>query len=415
MPIRNLLLTALVLSALTAASALAREKSRSAADDFRGGGLNVSLSASRVKVLQPGPPVTPASSARRPARSGFGSDRPGTEAIIASAVAANASRANLVFNFPDPASAERKWTFRVFDSDENLVWTSDGDVAAPQVITEATLEPGRRWRRTVRVPLIIDGVPLAAGIYHLEAGIDADKKPGAATIFEVVARDTPPAGDSGIRGQVLKEILPPGDDRAFEPAAGAHVTVQQIGGEDRPADRRPLFWSVRANEEGGFSVPAPAGRHRVTASLAPRLDGNDGEPVFPPKSAEVTVTAGQFSEVTIRLEAQRPPVERGAIRGLVLIGPINPVEREGEPNERPLPGAQVVVEQLGAPDGQPPFRWTGRTGERGRFELAAPAGRYLVVASGPEPGRLPVPAREEITVDAGRTTEVTLHLDSGIR
>ncbi len=413
---RNLtyFLATLVLSSLASITALAGGKFRSSTDEFRPGGLTVSLTTSRLQVLQSGLPEPSPTARRRQARRGF--ERPASpDSFVASAVVANASGATVNFSFPDAASADRKWTFRVFDDAGNLVWISDQEVVGAQVITEAKLEPRRTWRRTIRIPLIIDDVPLPAGTYHLEASIDADKTLHASTFFEVIALPMPPGDNSGIRGQVLKEILPSTADHAFEPAAGALVTVQQIGGEDRPTVRRPLFWSLRADEQGVFSVPMPAGRYRVTASLPPSLVANGANPVFPPKSVEVTVAAGVFSEVTLRLETQRPPAERGAIRGLVLIGPVTPVEIEGVPNERPLPGAHVVIEQLDVPDGQAPFRWNGRAGDGGRFELAAPAGRYVVVASGAEPGRLPVPAREEIVVTAGKATEVTLHLDSGIR
>jgi hypothetical protein len=175
--------------------------------------------------------------------------------------------------------------------------------------------------------------------------------------------------------------------------------------------------------EGGFSVHTPPGRFRVSATLPFDWPTDDRVitpgPVFPGRTIEVTVTAGSFSEVTLHLPVPpfpQPEPVLGGIRGLVLIGPVRPVEVEGETNERPYAGALVTVQAIGELNDRRPFFWTGRSNEEGRFELRAPAGRYRVTASAPNAkSLLPAADTKEITVTPRQTTEVTLHLDSGIR
>jgi hypothetical protein len=157
-------------------------------------------------------------------------------------------------------------------------------------------------------------------------------------------------------------------------------------------------------------------------------------PPGPSKTTEVTVEDGKFSEVTFHFPAPLPPPPPDTgIRGLVLIGPITPVARDGEPNEAPLAGAQVRVEQLEPPtvdSGHPLFVWNGVTNAEGRFQVRTTAGKFRVTARqalvviDPPPGtilranNIGFPGSEtsvEVTVEEGKFSEVTLHLDSGIR
>ena len=101
--------------------------------------------------------------------------------------------------------------------------------------------------------------------------------------------------------------------------------------------------------------------------VVPLTAGVIPSPLPSSKSVEVTVTAGAFSEVTIRLGTPLPPppVRNSGIKGLVLIGPISPVAVQGEPNEAPLAGAPVYITEIrepGVASDRPAFHWTGSDG-----------------------------------------------------
>jgi hypothetical protein len=142
------------------------------------GGLSVSLTPGGYKFVVP-----PAGALRRGlvAKASF----------PASVAVSNRSRHAVTFTFPDSASAESKWTFRIFDENGNEIWKSDSGVGTP-VLTEKKLVPGQTWRRLVQVPLRPNTTALVPGLYTLEASLDADKKLGASTIFEVVQGVEPP-------------------------------------------------------------------------------------------------------------------------------------------------------------------------------------------------------------------------------
>jgi hypothetical protein len=152
------------------------------------------------------------------------------------------------------------------------------------------------------------------------------------------------------------------------------------------------------------------------------------------RTIEVTVEAGKYAEAVFHFgPSNPPPVADTGIRGRVWIGPITPVVRDGEPNEAPLAGAKVTVEEIRLPNARysrPPFNWAGVTNTEGRFQVAAPAGRFkvtarqaLVVIDPPagtilQASNVGLPGSEatiEVTVVEGRISEVSLHLDSGIR
>lgn len=388
-------------------------------------GLQVSLTTSGYKFLlaEPETPAPAATTLPRPQREWF----------VASALVANRSNTDIAFTFPTPAAAAAKWTFRIFNSAGVELWRSDSGVITPQVLTEATLEKRGRWKRLIQVPLRIDGRLLEPGIYTLEASIDADKSLGATALFEVALPPMPPGPNdknTGIKGTVLL----PGD--GDQPAAGALVSITEIRMDASPLNRAPFFWLGHADADGKFQVVTPPGRFRVTAGagIIPVPAGASGilpHPTPLPKSVEVVVNAGAFSEVTIRLGAVQPPAKDTGIKGLVLHGPIKPVEVPGEPNEKPLAGARVRVEEIRNPaeaGPRAPFVWSGITNSEGRFQVVTPAGRFKVTATPPivmppkplpgtaiQPAFLPPSATVEVAVEQGKFSEVTLHIDSGIR
>lgn len=376
-------------------------------------GLQILLSTGGYKFVLPSDPATALP--------------PGAPtAFQAVATLYNHSPSGITFTFPDPAAALRKFTFRIFDKVGTLVWQSDADVVAPTALTNATLARGARWSRALIIPLKPGGTALAPGVYSLEAAIDADKNPGAVSIFEVVA-PPPPGEEQGIDGLVLKRNPPEAANilPVEIPAAGALVNVVEVRTKAGALTTVPFVWSGRTDDAGKFKVRTPAGRFRVTATL-PATAGGAAVPVT--KTVDVTVEAGKYGDVTIHLPAAPPPPTISGIRGLVLYGPISPVGREGEPNEAPAVGARVVIDEI-LPDpsltARAPFRWTGFTNREGRFHAPTPPGNFKVTAALglALPGSIgiapivasPPSATTDESVVAGKISEVTLHIDTGLR
>ena len=379
-------------------------------------GLTVSLSTSGYKFTIPADPAPAGAAAAVTAPASF----------AASATIYNRSAVDIPFTFPNPAAAERKFTFRVFDTAGALVWESDADVVAPQVLTDAKLAKGGRWSRTLAIPLKPGGTVLAPGVYTLEAAIDADKKPGAAVIFEVALPD--PVQEQGINGLVLKPNPPEAANPlpAEIPAAGALVNVVELRTVATPLTRALFVWNGRTDDAGKFTVKTPAGRFRVTATLPSGTTAAGAlNATVVTKSIEVAVVAGKFTDATVHLPA--PPVISG-IRGLVLVGPLAPVAIAGVPNEGPAAGARVTIDEI-LPDPNPtaraPFHWVGVTNREGGFQAPTPAGKFKVTATlatvTPVTGAAraavvtPPSASAEVTVEAGKISSVTLHIDNGIR
>ena len=382
--------------------------------------LHLALSTGGYKVVSP-----PAPAAAGPAviaSPGF----PATAALY------NRSATDITFTFPDAASAQRKFTFRVFDKAGVLVWQSDADVVGAQALTDAKLAKGTRWSRTAMIPLKPGGTALTPGIYSLEAVVDADKKPGAVTIFEVAAAPDP-TQEQGINGLVLKPNPPEAANPlpAEIPAAGALVSVYEVRTKEAALTHVPFVWIGRTDAAGKFTVKTPAGHFRVTATLLPAVQtppaANAGIVLPVTKTVDVTVDAGKYSEVTIHLPAApQPPVIQG-IRGLVLYGPITPVAIVGVPNEAPAAGARVVIDEI-LPDPNPTaraaFHWVGVTNIEGRFDAKTPAGKFkvtstLAVVGPPAAGNAAAvaapSASAEVIVAAGVISDVTLHIDTGLR
>lgn len=107
--------------------------------------------------------------------------------------------------------------------------------------------------------------------------------------------------------------------------------------------------------------------------------------------------------------APTSPPDTG-IRGTVILGPTCPVEEAGaSPCLTPL-AAELVVRSK---DGSTEVARVA-SGADGRFELALPPGDYVIW---PEPGEngFPVAQPLDVSVVAGRFTELEINYDSGIR
>jgi hypothetical protein len=95
---------------------------------------------------------------------------------------------------------------------------------------------------------------------------------------------------------------------------------------------------------------------------------------------------------------------------LVVIGPTTPIERQDEPGSDEPYAATIVIQE----------RASGRevsrveSGEDGRARIALPPGDYTLVPLSPTPGAPPYAETQEVTVEAGRYTEVTIRYISGI-
>lgn len=107
---------------------------------------------------------------------------------------------------------------------------------------------------------------------------------------------------------------------------------------------------------------------------------------------------------------ERPPPDSG-ISGLVLIGPLCPVEQEGVPCPDGPFEAQVRVRSL--PEGD--LVDTVRSGADGRFRIALEPGSYRLEPLSPGEGVPPSAAPVDVTVEPGAFAEVTITYDSGIR
>jgi hypothetical protein len=101
-------------------------------------------------------------------------------------------------------------------------------------------------------------------------------------------------------------------------------------------------------------------------------------------------------------------MEAGVITGLVKLGPIMPVCREGVPCDGVYKGAKVVLRSLG---GRVVKRAT--TDDKGEFWMGAAVGRYEVGVD--VEGPLPRCTPAQVSVEARGTVHVEIDCDSGIR
>jgi hypothetical protein len=132
------------------------------------------------------------------------------------------------------------------------------------------------------------------------------------------------------------------------------------------------------------------------------------------------VTAAMRRPATVLLllvlaSCQAPaPAPGGTLAIVALAGPTCPVETDPPDPDcapRPVAGAQVVVSPG---DGRDIAVAEGATDARGRLTLAVPPGDYIVTAGTVE-GLMGTPQPVEVSVDSGRTTDVEIAYDTGIR
>lgn len=99
------------------------------------------------------------------------------------------------------------------------------------------------------------------------------------------------------------------------------------------------------------------------------------------------------------------------IKGIVMIGPISPVEKEGEINEKPYPEAVIqIMDSKGKKEVA-----SVKSDQNGRFEIYLAPGTYQLLPKTPDKQPLPVAEPQTVVVTANKFTEVTIQYDSGIR
>ena len=107
--------------------------------------------------------------------------------------------------------------------------------------------------------------------------------------------------------------------------------------------------------------------------------------------------------------AKTPTPGRSGIEGRVVVSPIRPgpIRKGEEPSVAPVPHAKFVVKAGDATVA------TFTTDGEGRFQVALPAGHYVIMREGaiPRIGRW----RFEADVVAGQVTKVNWMADSGMR
>jgi hypothetical protein len=128
----------------------------------------------------------------------------------------------------------------------------------------------------------------------------------------------------------------------------------------------------------------------------------------PAPNATATQAPSPAATVTPEPGVTPGTVQASGVRGVALVGPSCPVQREDEPcPDRPWQGTVLAKTLAGAEVAS-----TASDAE-GRFEIELAAGEYELIA---EPGGfLPAPISLYVTVVQGQVLEVELMLDSGIR
>ena len=117
-----------------------------------------------------------------------------------------------------------------------------------------------------------------------------------------------------------------------------------------------------------------------------------------------------FAFLTIACGGAGAPPAGSGIEGMVTIGPLCPVQREGIPcPDKPFE-ATIVVEDHG---GNEVARVD--SDRDGRFRVLLAPGRYSLVPQEPNPRVPPYAEEQQIEVTPDAFTQVTIQYDSGIR
>jgi hypothetical protein len=99
------------------------------------------------------------------------------------------------------------------------------------------------------------------------------------------------------------------------------------------------------------------------------------------------------------------------INGAVLIGPVSPVQKQGDANEKPYPDAVIFVMDA---SGQQKISEV-KSDFNGLFTVYLAPGKYILSPQTPKGRPLPVGEPQEVVVLENHLTEVTVNYDSRIR
>ncbi len=108
--------------------------------------------------------------------------------------------------------------------------------------------------------------------------------------------------------------------------------------------------------------------------------------------------------------AENPPPDSG-VRGVVSLGPLEPVTREGTTSSSRPYEATIRVLRTGSGDEVA----TVRSGADGRFSVNLAPGAYTLEPLPGEPGGLPHAPPQDVTVEPHRFVTVRIDYDTGIR
>jgi hypothetical protein len=122
----------------------------------------------------------------------------------------------------------------------------------------------------------------------------------------------------------------------------------------------------------------------------------------------LTLALGAYAVIDRLVGASQ--VTDSGIQGTTWIGPVSPVQKEGESNEKAYPDATILVV-----DAAGKTVATIVSGKDGSFRAALEPGTYVLEPQSPDGAMLPRGIETTVVVAKGRFTEVDVHYDSGIR
>lgn len=141
-----------------------------------------------------------------------------------------------------------------------------------------------------------------------------------------------------------------------------------------------------------------------------------GRKSSPPAAATGAPVPGLPTLVAQVIEFATPrivlPLPASGIIGTARVGPISPVARPGQADDKPLAGAIISIQ----PDGGGAEITRQTADASGNFRILLPPGTYLIVPLPPQPGQTwPRGASQTVTVVPNQLLKVMVSYDSGIR
>lgn len=99
------------------------------------------------------------------------------------------------------------------------------------------------------------------------------------------------------------------------------------------------------------------------------------------------------------------------IDGTVLLGPVSPVQKEGEINDKPFPDAVIfIMDSIGGKKVMEAV-----SDRNGHFRVNLSPSVYMLVPQNPKGQMLPFGKPETVTVPEAQFAKITIYYDSGIR